>query len=129
MPLPRIVPSGGATLAGAFVPAGTHVGVNAYHLHRQASIFGADVATFRPERWLDADADTARLMAGKLFQFGGGAHVCIGRNISLLEMRCALPALLRRYRFELAVDAPKPRSATRWFAYLENVHVRLFRRS
>ena len=35
-------------------------------------------------------------------QFGGGSHLCIGRNLALLEINKVVPRLLRDYRFELA---------------------------
>ena len=34
-------------------------------------------------------------------QFGGGAHVCIGRNLALLEINKVIPRLLRDYDFQL----------------------------
>jgi hypothetical protein len=40
-------------------------------------------------------------------QFGGGSHLCLGRNLALLEMNKLLPQLLRRYRFKL-VHPGKP---------------------
>ena len=50
--LERIVPKGGADIAGVFVEGGTIVGVNAWVVHRRKEIFGEDVEVFRPERWL-----------------------------------------------------------------------------
>ena len=41
------------------------------------------------------------MMANEYLQFGGGSHLCIGRNLALLEMNKVLPQLLRRYRFRL----------------------------
>ena len=35
-------------------------------------------------------------------QFGGGSHLCIGRNLALLEINKVIPRLLRDYRFALA---------------------------
>jgi Cytochrome P450 len=37
-----------------------------------------------------------------VIQFGGGSHLCIGRNLALLEINKVVPRLLRDYRFELA---------------------------
>lgn len=34
-------------------------------------------------------------------QFGGGAHVCIGRNLALLEINKVIPRLVRDFEFEL----------------------------
>lgn len=37
--LPRVVPEGGATMAGHFLPAGTVVATQAYTMHRDGGIF------------------------------------------------------------------------------------------
>ena len=39
LPLERIVPQGGVTVCGAFLPAGTIVGCNAWALHRDEAVF------------------------------------------------------------------------------------------
>jgi len=53
--LEREVPSGGAEIAGTFVPAGTVVGINAWVMHANKQVFGEDAERFRPERWLGDD--------------------------------------------------------------------------
>ena len=56
--LERVVPTGGVVLSGRFIPAGTVVGVNAWVLHRNQQVFGPDVETFRPERWLEGENES-----------------------------------------------------------------------
>ena len=76
LPMGRVVPEGGATLAGRFFPAGvsvqtsyailchidmltipskTVVGVNSWVASFNTSVFGNDAHEFRPERWLISD--------------------------------------------------------------------------
>ena len=43
-------------------------------------------------------------------QFGGGAHVCIGRNLALLEINKVIPRLIRDFELEL-VDPGRPLEA------------------
>lgn len=50
--LERHVPSGGTTLCSTYLPAGTVVGINAWAIHQDKSIYGDDADAFRPERWL-----------------------------------------------------------------------------
>jgi len=57
----RVVPPGGADIDGKWYPGGVNVAVNAWVTHRDTALFGEDVDTFRPERWLE-DKDKARLM-------------------------------------------------------------------
>lgn len=84
--LERVVPPQGMEILGHFIPGGTIVGCNAWVLHRRAEIFGEDVGTFRPERWLEASSSQLSQMKATMFQFGAGARTCIGKNISMLEL-------------------------------------------
>ncbi|KAJ4290360.1 hypothetical protein N0V90_010576 [Kalmusia sp. IMI 367209] len=50
--LARVVPEGGANLAGVNFPEGSEVGANAWALHYSKDIYGPDAHEFKPERWL-----------------------------------------------------------------------------
>ena len=52
LPMERVVPKGGAEIAGRWIEGGTIVGVSAWVVHRRKEVFGEDVDVFRPERWL-----------------------------------------------------------------------------
>ncbi|KAH7161032.1 cytochrome P450, partial [Dactylonectria macrodidyma] len=99
LPLVRLVPEGGATISGRFFPAGTTVGVNTWVAHRNKSVFGADAAIFRPERWLEASPEQLSLMNSCFMPFGAGSRTCIGKHISLMEMNKLVPTLVERYDF------------------------------
>ncbi|EWZ28072.1 hypothetical protein FOZG_18206 [Fusarium oxysporum Fo47] len=83
MALPRVVPPGGAEIDGHYMPPGSVVGVNPWVVHRNNEVFGPDVHEFRPERWLKEDTGD---MHRFFFAFGSGARMCIGKNISWMEM-------------------------------------------
>lgn len=97
LPLERVVPSGGAEISGRYIEGGTIVGCNAWVIHRRPEIFGADVDSYRPERWINAGKETRKEMEGCMFHFGMGARTCIGKNISLLEIYKLVPSFLRRF--------------------------------
>lgn len=109
LPLERIVPPSGADIAGHFVKGGTVVGCSAWVIHRNKEVFGEDVETYRPERWLvgegrgkegvDVEGEERRIrgMDGCMIQFGMGSRTCIGKNISLLEIYKLVPSFLRRF--------------------------------
>jgi cytochrome P450 len=60
--LERVVPEGGATIDGVFLPAGVIVGMNPWVAARDKVVYGDDAEVFRPERWIDADERTLKLM-------------------------------------------------------------------
>ncbi|RDW78590.1 cytochrome P450 [Aspergillus mulundensis] len=100
--LERVVPPSGIDIAGRFIPGGTIVGCSAWVMHRREEIFGPDVDTFIPDRWLDASEEKLKTMNGTMLQFGAGARTCIGKNISLMEVYKLVPSFLRRFDVQLA---------------------------
>jgi cytochrome P450 len=99
MSLPRVAPAEGIEIDGKFLPAGTIVGVNPWVVHRDQEVFGGNVESFRPERWLEGDrSDMDRFF----FAFGSGARVCLGRNISWMEMSKLVPTLFSKFDLQLA---------------------------
>ena len=122
LPLERIVPVGGANIAGEHIPGGTIVGISAWVMHRRQEIFGSDVESFRPERWLidpskDAEEEKKRvgLMNSTLLHFGMGSRTCIGKNISLLEIYKLVPAVLRRFEVRLEDEDKEWTVHNSWF--------------
>jgi len=55
LPFERVVPDGGITVLGHYLPAGTWIGGNAYVVNRHKKTFGADAEFWRPERWTEGD--------------------------------------------------------------------------
>jgi cytochrome P450 len=97
LPLERVTPPQGIEICGEFVPGNTIVGCNAWVIHKRPEIWGEDVDTYRPERWLEASDSKRKEMEGMMFQFGAGSRTCIGKNISLLEVYKLVPSFLRRF--------------------------------
>jgi len=96
----RIVPAGGATIDGYYLPAGTTVAVPPW-VATHSDIHFSDPDVFRPERWLGEDErySTDRLNAS--LPFGTGPRVCIGRNLAYMEMRLICAHLLRHFDMHL----------------------------
>ncbi len=65
--LGRHVPVGGETISGIHLPEGTVVGINAWVLHQNKTIFGEDADRFRPERWVESDPEQLKEMRRNLF--------------------------------------------------------------
>ncbi|KAF2001813.1 pisatin demethylase [Amniculicola lignicola CBS 123094] len=113
--LERIVPKQGMDILGNFIPGGTIVGCNAWALHRRPEVFGVDVDTFRPERWIEARPEKQKEMKATMFQFGAGARTCIGKNVSLLEVYKLVPSFLRRFEIELEHPDREWKTHNAWF--------------
>lgn len=99
--LPREVPAGGAEVLGHTFPAGSVLSLNAWAMHYDPAHFDHP-EQFRPERWLDADAQTRAKMNEAYFPFGLGARTCIGKNIASLVILKALPQLVEKFDYEVA---------------------------
>ncbi|TDZ62042.1 Cytochrome P450 monooxygenase [Colletotrichum trifolii] len=123
----RVVPPEGAELDGVHLPGGTQVAVNGWVLHRDRRTFGDDADDYRPERWL-AGVDEAKRMERYMFQFGGGSHVCIGRNLALLEINKVVPRLFRDFKFELAHPGRPLKATATFFVVQEGLEVYVARR-
>ncbi|OJJ64061.1 hypothetical protein ASPSYDRAFT_138740 [Aspergillus sydowii CBS 593.65] len=83
--LPRAVPASGWTYRSYFFPPGTSVGVSAFELHQDESVF-PNPREFKPERWLDpTDA-----MLNNFFAFGKGTRACIAQNLGHAEVTLAI---------------------------------------
>ncbi|KKY29023.1 putative cytochrome p450 [Phaeomoniella chlamydospora] len=115
LPLERVVPPQGATIAGRSIPGGTIVGCSAWVIHREKDIFGEDADEFVPERWLNSSPERLKVMNASMVQFGMGARTCLGKNISLLEIYKLVPSFLRHYDLMLAKPDREWRTHNAWF--------------
>ncbi|KAI9599258.1 cytochrome P450 [Syncephalis fuscata] len=101
--MPRIVPEGGTTLDGYFVPGGTTVMVSIGVMQMNKDVF-PEPHVFRPERWLDASPEQLTVMKQHFAPFSVGPRACLGRNLAWMELRVTLVELVRRFTF---VASPK----------------------
>ncbi|KAL1635333.1 hypothetical protein SLS56_001756 [Neofusicoccum ribis] len=105
LPLSRVVPKGGATIAGRFFPEGTVVGINSWVAHNNKKVFGEDVNEFKLERWL-VSKEAEQTLDRYLIPFGHGSRTCIGKNIALMEIskRASAPEDVEMDCFATIVD-------------------------
>ncbi|KAJ7888474.1 cytochrome P450 oxidoreductase [Mycena leptocephala] len=86
--LARSVGAGGANIADHFFAEGTEVSMSPFVLHRCPEAYGDDAAVFRPERWIEADAEQRKMMEHNNLAFGSGPRVCIGKTIGEQLPKC-----------------------------------------
>lgn len=93
--LEREAPAGGFELPdGRVIPAGTKVGINPCVVTRDVGVFGEDVETYRPERWLRGENESKDAFAyryNRMFEatdlmYGAGNRVCMGKHLAKVGM-------------------------------------------
>lgn len=101
----RVIPPGGDTLGGFFLPAGTFVGLNAWGVQLNKRVYGEDPEMFRPERWLTDDADRLQAMhQTHSLIFGHGTTSCLGASMAMMEIVKVIFETLRN--FDVAIANP-----------------------
>ncbi|KAK4034180.1 cytochrome P450 [Parachaetomium inaequale] len=81
--------------------------------HNMEEYWGEDVDEFKPERFLGsrkADGEdgpgSSKAMRAAFQPFGGGLHLCPGRNFALAEMMAVMATLLLGYEVEPTNELP-----------------------
>ncbi|KAK9773833.1 putative Cytochrome P450 ClCP1 [Seiridium cardinale] len=101
--LPRVTPTGGATIAGTFVPGNNVVSVPTLAMQRSKRYFRLP-DEFHPERFL-GDASFAGDRLDAIQPFSLGPRNCIGKPLAYAEMRLILAKILFSFDLRLADDS------------------------
>ncbi|KAF3798974.1 Cytochrome P450 monooxygenase aclL [Colletotrichum gloeosporioides] len=101
-PLPRVVPQGGDTVDGHFIPAGclpsqTVVSTNPFAASMSPEHFHEPWA-FKPERWMNSNKEDI-LEASQPFSLG--TRNCLGKSLGWMELRTVLAKMHFKYDLEL----------------------------
>lgn len=92
--LPR-VPARDIEFLGFPLAEGRHCLHMVALMHFDETVY-EDPFTFKPRRWLENDYPKAAHGT-----FGGGSHVCLGMNVTRIQMPLTIAYLLSRYDFEV----------------------------
>ncbi|CAJ2506367.1 Uu.00g004970.m01.CDS01 [Anthostomella pinea] len=99
--LPRLVPEGGDTVDGHYLPAGITVTTNPTAASLDPANF-EEPLTFKPDRWLDSAASgKGRDILEASQPFSLGARGCIGKSLGWMEMRTTLAKVIWTFDLEL----------------------------
>ncbi|KAL8279989.1 hypothetical protein RQP46_007570 [Phenoliferia psychrophenolica] len=105
-PLPfhvqRMVPEGGAEVAGVFLPEGTHVRLASFSIQRDPRYF-KDADKFMPERWTAKkdDPNNQPFEKNAFLPFIYGPYHCPGKQFAYQEMRLLLSTIVRKFDMKL----------------------------
>lgn len=83
---------------GYYLPKNAFISLNQYTTHRHPE-FWQRAEEFDPERFTPENIKSRPRFA--YFPFGGGARVCIGQNLALLEAQLAIATIAQRYQIDL----------------------------
>lgn len=97
--MPRVVPQGGATVAGQFVPEGTTVAPAQYAMNHAPRNF-PDSFSFKPERFITPEK-FPKDNFDVLQPFSVGPRNCVGKNLANAEMRTIMARLIWNFDMEL----------------------------
>ncbi|THU82021.1 cytochrome P450 [Dendrothele bispora CBS 962.96] len=71
---------------GMYIPKGTVLLANVWHLNRDPNLYGPDAHLFNPERWLDAKGGLVKGPAEAKEDghstYGFGRRICVGRHVA-----------------------------------------------
>ncbi|KAJ0373804.1 hypothetical protein COL26b_008003 [Colletotrichum chrysophilum] len=95
----RIVPPGGATIDGEFIPEGVSVGVHIYVANRSTANWTRP-DEFIPERWLGKDPEFAGDKRDASQPFLLGPRMCVGRNLAYAEIKVIIARLVCQFDIE-----------------------------
>ena len=96
---------------GAKLPGNIKVAMAFSGFTKRKDIYGDDADEFNPERWLqrkdESDADYAKrhlMMARSDLSFGYGSRICIGKNLTNLEMYKLISTLAAKFEVSPACN-------------------------
>ncbi|GJN13775.1 hypothetical protein PR202_gb00518 [Eleusine coracana subsp. coracana] len=87
---------------GTYISGGARVMYHPYAMGRTPSIWGANHAAFRPERWLTGPGNSfLPANAYKYPVFQAGLRVCLGKELAITEMKAVAVAVVRVFDVEV----------------------------
>ncbi|KAJ2805065.1 hypothetical protein H4R20_002243 [Coemansia guatemalensis] len=95
----RVVPKGGATFQGYFLPGGTQINVNVAGANHHQQTWEAP-RRFMPERFIKNEAAKHDVLT-----FSSGVRICPGRKLAFYEMMTILANLLKDYDIAMSEDS------------------------
>lgn len=113
VPITVRIPKCDTTIIGRPVPQGTEIVIPLWAINRNPKLWGPDAADFKPERWIDVDADGNRKPNNSggadsnysLMTFMHGPRSCIGQNFAKAELRCLVAAFAKAFEWEMVDPA------------------------
>nr|ABC84370.2 cytochrome P450 [Spodoptera litura] len=91
-------------LGDVLVKKGTEVSIHIYDLHRLPELY-PDPEAFKPERFLNQQPTHPYAFV----PFSAGPRNCIGQRFAMLEMKCMLSGVCRKFKLSPIVPGERPK--------------------
>jgi len=94
------------------LPSGDRVSPNTrllyslYTMGRMEQIWGKDFMEFKPERWISEGGNIIHVPSYKFIAFNTGPRSCMGKDISLVQMKMVVAALLPKFHIKVVEGHP-----------------------
>lgn len=96
-----VTPPEGAIVAGYYIPPGTMMELHSEALRDDPGIYGEDVHTYRPARWLTADPRQRWAMNQNLQQLSTSINDCPKVRVTWLELKKIVVLILLKFNVGL----------------------------
>ncbi|WCJ23106.1 Cytochrome P450 94A1 [Euphorbia peplus] len=88
---------------GTVVKGGTWVTYHPFAMGRLGTVWGSDWAEYKPERWLQKDADTDKwsFMGRDSYTypiFQAGPRICLGKEMAFMQMKRLVAGVLSKFK-------------------------------
>ncbi|KAH7206296.1 cytochrome P450 [Fusarium oxysporum] len=83
---------------GIMIPKGTVIQLSPAVMNTHPLVWGPDAQEFNPDRWSDLTGDATSAYAFETFH--NGPRMCIGKQLSLMEMKTMLVEMVRKFKIE-----------------------------
>ncbi|EPS59359.1 hypothetical protein M569_15450, partial [Genlisea aurea] len=98
--------------SGHLVKRNDRIVLSFYSMGRMESIWGKDSGEFRPGRWFSDEGTMKLFPAFKFPAFNAGPRSCIGKEISFVQMKIVIAAVLSRFKIAVVDgDHARPRAS------------------
>ncbi|VAH99790.1 unnamed protein product [Triticum turgidum subsp. durum] len=97
--------------SGHKVQRGETILISLYSMGRMEGVWGKDCTEYRPERWVKEDGKLLYVPSYKFLAFNAGPRSCLGKHISVVQMKSVVAAMVWNFDFEMVggyVVEPKP---------------------
>ncbi|KAK4413916.1 Alkane hydroxylase MAH1 [Sesamum alatum] len=94
------------------LPSGNHLNQNtkviiaSYSIGRMGSVWGKDCLEFRPERWISSGGGIKHVPSFKFPAFNVGPRTCLGKEMSLLQLKMLIATIIYRFQVQVVEDHP-----------------------